>query len=257
MEYKKLQESLASQSRALYKKDNPLSDRVVSAFFETPRHLFVKRFRNFGDDSWLEFTDESANQFLPVIYQDSPLVIWGSNLEFEAKQGQRQVSTISQPSFVMRMLDILDVKEGQAVFELGTASGWNAALLSRLVGPTGKVVSAEIISDLAEQAILRFKRLGIENVKIISGDGADGDSKSCFDRVMFTAGAFDFPVALFDQTKIGSLVLFVLKNKGGSDTLYLLKRHANYFESVYSQPCGFVPVTGKAHVKEMEEKDLK
>lgn len=256
MEFKKLQEALVAQARASYKKDAPLSDRVISAFLETPRHEFVKRYRNYGDDSWHEIRPENIVEHLPVIYQDQPIVIWGSNKDFGAKVGQSFVSTISQPSFVLHMLDLLDLQAGQRVFELGTASGWNAALISRLVGPTGKVITTEIIPELAAEASHRLRQLGYSNIRVLSGDGADGSPEDCFDRVAFTAGAFDFPRALFDQTRIGGLVLFVLKNKGGTDNLYLLRKHEDRFESEYSQACGFVPVTGKAHLSEMEEKEL-
>jgi protein-L-isoaspartate(D-aspartate) O-methyltransferase len=256
MEFVKLQEALAAQSRASYKKSNPLSEVVVNAFFATPRHLFVKRFRNFGDDKWYEFNEGNANEFLPVVYQDQPLVIWGSDAEFNSMNGQNQISTISQPSFVLRMLDLLDLKEGHTVFELGTASGWNAALISHIIGKSGKVVTSEIITDLASQAVQRFNQFEFKNIKVLLGDGADGDPSELFDRVIFTAGAYDFPAALFEQTKIGGLALFVLKNKGGADNLYLLKKHKAYFEAIYSQPCGFVPVTGKTHIVEMEQKNL-
>ena len=256
MEYRKLQEALASQARANYKKESPLSDRVIDAFLEVPRHQFVNQFRNFGDDTWHKFDSNTGAQYLPMIYQDKPIVIWGSNAEFESKKGQKQVSTISQPSFVLRMLDLLDIRAGQNVFELGTASGWNAALISRLVGPSGKVVTVEIIEELAAQAASRLDHLEYRNIKVISGDGTEGDPSAVFDRAMFTAGAFDFPKALFTQIKIDGLVLFVLKNKGGTDNLYLLKRQADFFESIYALPCGFVPVTGKSHVSEMDEKDL-
>jgi protein-L-isoaspartate(D-aspartate) O-methyltransferase len=256
MEFKTLQKSLAAHASASYKNDSPLSITVINAFMEVPRHQFVNKFRNFGDDTWYEFNEINSPQLLPGIYQDNPIVIWGTDEEFGSKKGQKQISTISQPSFVLRMLDLLDLKEGQSVFELGTASGWNAALISHIVGPTGKVVTVEIISELAEQAVQRFKRLDIKNVKVISGDGAAGDATSTFDRVMYTAGAFDFPAALFEQTKVGGLVIFILKNKGGSDNLYVLKKHQDFFESTYSQSCGFVPVTGSTHFKEMEEKDL-
>lgn len=175
MEYRKLQESLASQARANYKNEGRLSDRVVNAFLEVPRHQFVNRFRNFGDDSWLRFDSDNGAQYLPTIYQDKPIVIWGSNAEFESKKGQKQVSTISQPSFVLRMLDLLDIREGQTVFELGTASGWNAALISRLVGHSGTVITTEIIQELAKDAALRLKQLGYGNIKVISGDGSEGD----------------------------------------------------------------------------------
>jgi len=255
--FQKLQAALAAQASVTYEKQGtPLSKKVLEAFLRVPRHEFVERIRNFGDDHWQDFNPESENQLLPVIYQDGPLIIWGSEKEFAAKQGVARISTISQPSFVLRMLDLLDIHPGHKVFELGTASGWNAALIAEFVGADGQVMTAEIIPELAKKAAARLAQRDLRNVSVISGDGAFGDSKVEFDRVMFTAGAFDFPQVFFEQTRPGSLVLFILKNKGGMDTLYLLKRHEGFFESIYAEPCGFVSVTGSIHLKEMEEKNL-
>ncbi len=257
MEYRKLQEALASLARSNYKKEGPLSDRAIDAFMKVPRHQFVRRFRHFGDDDWQVFDAQSGAQHLPGIYQDSPIVIWGGKAEFESTHGQRQVSTISQPSFVLRMLDLLDIHKGHRVFELGTASGWNAALISQMTGPTGSVVTAEIITELAHESRERLKTLGFQNVTVIAGDAAHGDPTQPFDRAMFTAGAFDFPKVFFDQIKFDGVVLFVLKNKGGTDSLHVLVKRADHFESIYNQACGFVPVTGLSHIPEMEAKDLR
>ncbi len=256
MEFEKLQKALAFQVRAAYKKENALSEKVIQAFFETPRHHFVSRLRNWGDDTWFEFNEKTAARFLPEIYHDQPLIIWGSEEDFDAKNKTNPVATISQPSLVLKMLDLLDLQKGQRVFELGTASGWNAALISHLVGPTGKVVTAEIIPQLAEEATKRIQNLGLKNIQVIAGDGVHGEATAPFDRVIFTAGAYDFPIALFDQTKKDGLALFVLKSKSGTDTLYLLRRHEDFFESIYSMPCVFAPLTGAVPLKELPENDL-
>jgi protein-L-isoaspartate(D-aspartate) O-methyltransferase len=257
MDYQKFLTSLAESSQKTYERlGTPLSKPVLEAFYHHPRHLFVPRFRNSGEKKWTTLTEENSATVLPQIYEDHPLILWGTEEDFSKKSGMAQVSTISQPSFVLRMLDLLKIEEGQTVFELGTASGWNAALISYLVGNSGKVITVEIISELAESAAIRLKKMGIENITCISGDAALQSGSEQLDRVMYTAGAFDFPKKLFHQIKLGALVLFVYKNKGGSDILYLLKMQDGYLESIYSQTCAFVPVTGASHVKEMEEKDL-
>lgn len=256
-DFRKYQDQLVGVAKSKYRNDQRLSDRVIEAFFKVPRHQFVSNYRNHGNEKWFEVTSENLDQHLGTIYADHPLILKGTDEDFRSKSGSKQVSTISQPSFVLRLLDLLDLKEGQSAFELGTASGWNAALMSHLVGPTGKVFTAEIISELAEQAKNRISTSGFENVTVLSGDAGDGSPDGApFDRVMFTAGAFDLPLAFHRQIKDGGLLLFVLKNKGGSDNLLLLKKTGNFFESVYASPCGFVPMTGKHHLPEMEEQDL-
>jgi protein-L-isoaspartate(D-aspartate) O-methyltransferase len=255
--YEKFQKQLLAVANSKFRDDEKLSDSVVRAFGEVPRHLFVSRYRNYGMADWFEISDENLEQHLSTLYADNPLVLFGSDADFESKKGTRNVSTISQPSFVLRMIDILNVQPGDNVFELGAASGWNAALMSRLVGSKGKVVTVEIIPELACSADERLRRLGYENVIVVKGDAGDGCADYApFDRVMFTAGAFDLPKALHSQVKEGGQLLFVLKNKGGADNLIRLKKAGDHFESTYSMPCGFVPMTGKYHLPEMEEEKL-
>ena len=116
--------------------------------------------------------------FVPEImrafaYEDEPLNI-----------GYGQ--TISQPSTVARMISLLELKAGDSVLEIGTGSGWNASLISYLIGEKGKVLSLEIDKNLiknAKQAIGNFK---IKNIKIKSKDFRKINEK--FDKIVFTAG---------------------------------------------------------------------
>ena len=93
--------------------------------------------------------------------------------------------TISQPSTVARMLSLLELKEGDRVLEIGTGSGWNAVLISCLIGK-GKVISLEKYDELIEQAGERIKELKIENIKIAKKDFRN--LKDRFDKIIFTAG---------------------------------------------------------------------
>ena len=130
--------------------------------------------------------------------------------------------------------------------------------MGRMVGPRGKVVSVEIIPDLIARARTSVESVKLENVEIHHADGGDGWAASApFDRAIFTAGSYDLPKCFHDQIKEGGLLLFVLKNKGGGDNLFLLEKKKDHFESIYSMSCGFVPLTGKYHVKSMEEVALK
>ena len=88
--------------------------------------------------------------------------------------------------------------------------------------------------------------LGIKNVKVIEGDGGEGYAAGApYDRAIFTAGAYDLPHPFFEQIKEGGLFLVVIKNEGGGDTLFLLRKEHEYFESMDSMPCGFVQMRGK------------
>ncbi len=204
-----------------------LSPEVVKAYKKAPRHLFLK-----------------IPYSMDEIYQDHPLEIYRDS-EF--------VSTISQPSFVMMMIDMLKLKPGHNVLELGAGSGWNAALMSHIVGEKGKVVSLEIIPSLAQETRENLKHLGYKNVEIIQADGAHGYAKEApYDRAIFTAGATDLPQAFHDQIKVGGKLLFVLKTSG-VDVLLLLDKKEDHFEEVSRELCSFVPMTGEKGVGQSHE----
>jgi protein-L-isoaspartate(D-aspartate) O-methyltransferase len=113
-------------------------------FLETPRHRFVKRYREWGNKEWQEVNEENLNEHVATLYADKALILFGDDQDVS--------STISQPSFVLHMLDMLQLERGHNVFELGAGSGWNAALLGHLVGPEGSVYSLELIPEMARTA---------------------------------------------------------------------------------------------------------
>lgn len=255
--FKKFQDQLLAVAKSQFQDDEQASSKIIEAFYNTPRHLFIKKYRNGGDKTWFDVNQDNLEQHLPALYADRPLTLFGSDCDFEARSGTARVSTISQPSFVLHLINILGVKSGDTVFELGTASGWNSALMSKLVGPTGQVVTTEIIPELADTAEQRLKDLGIENVTVVKGDAGYGCAEYApYDCAMFTAGAFDLPRSIQDQIKEGGKILFVLKNKGGTDNLFLLTKQGNQFVSKYSEPCRIVPMTGDFHLNGMEEQTL-
>jgi protein-L-isoaspartate(D-aspartate) O-methyltransferase len=115
------QKGLLDQTR-IANHENPISQTVESAFLRTPRHLFVFRYRALRAKDWCGVTADNLGEHLATIYVDGPLILSGDDDGTVA-------STISQPSLVLRMLDILRLEPGHRVFELGAGSGWNAALL--------------------------------------------------------------------------------------------------------------------------------
>ncbi len=216
-----------------------ISKDVENAYLLTPRHQFVKKF-SVDYDHWIEVDEETVKNYLPLIYADATLLIWDDN---------HHVSTISQPSLVLHMLELLDLKVGMRVFELGTGSGWNAAMLGRLVGKSGEVVSYEIVPELARDAEKILSPLDLPQVKIKSGDAAELiKNESPFDRGVFTAGAFDLPLSFFDKVKEGGKLLFVLKT-GGDDLLLSLEKRTDHFVEVARMRCRFVSVMGEAAPK--------
>lgn len=212
-----------------------LSPRVEEAFLRNPRHFCVRTF-SIDHDHWFEVDGETVFNYLPLIYSDATLLIWDKD---------DHVSTISQPSLVLHMLELLDLKAGMRVFELGTGSGWNAAMLSCLVGSSGEVVSYEIVPELAALAKKIVAEIGLANVRIIEGDAAGLiRNEEAFDRGIFTAGAYDLPLSFFDKVKEGGKLLFVLKT-GNGDILLTLEKRKDHFEETNRMRCKFVPVMGE------------
>lgn len=206
------QENLLQECLRKYK----LSDKVVLAYKKCPRHKFLH----------LDYSMEE-------IYTDIPLPIY---------EDAHYVSTISQPSFVLLMIDMLDLTPASKVLEIGAGSGWNAALMSTIAE---KVVTIEIIPKLAQETRENIANLGFQNIVVVQGDGSHGFSPEApYDRGIFTAGATDLPRAFHEQIKVGGKLLFVMKTSA-VDILFLLKKKENYFIELSRLPCSFVPMKGE------------
>jgi len=234
----KYQRQLLEQAQAIYYA-TPLSEATQKAYLATPRHQFVRRYRRWGIKEWSEVNEGNLEEHLATLYSDRALVLFGDD-------DDDVPSTISQPSFVLRMLDMLQLERGQKVFELGTGSAWNAGLMGNLVGSEGCVYSLELIPEIAQTAAATIDALGIKNVKVIEADGGEGYVAGApYDRAIFSAGAYDLPQPFFEQIKEGGLLLIVIKSEGGGDTLFLLWKEHEHFQSIEAVPCGFVQMRGK------------
>ncbi len=161
----------------IMKKTGFLTDRRVEwAIRKVPRHNFLP---------------ESLKH---RAYENSPIPLM-------------KKQTISQPSVVSRMTEWLDLKEGQKILEIGSGSGWQSAILAKIVG-SGKIFTVERHSKLANFAKKNLEKLGIENVKIIYGDGSLGlPEESPFDRIIITAACKEVPSALLDQLALDGLLI--------------------------------------------------
>jgi protein-L-isoaspartate(D-aspartate) O-methyltransferase len=113
--------------------------------------------------------------------------------------------TISQPYVVAAMTEALEVRPGMKVLEIGTGSGYQAAILAEM---GAKVFSIEIVKELANEAKERLKRLGYHDITVLCGDGYKGlKDEAPFDRIIITAAPPDVPQALVDQLKIGGIMV--------------------------------------------------
>lgn len=153
--------------------------------------------------------------------------------------------TISQPYVVAYMTEQLRVRPHHRVLEIGTGSGYQAAVLSRLAR---EVVSIERFRTLAEQARTRLATLGYTNVEVIAGDGMEGaPDKAPFDRIMVTAAAETIPEALTAQLAPEGVMLLPLGPHSGGQELVRLTRTAGELKRETLLAVRFVPLLpGKA-----------
>ncbi|MFA5516053.1 MAG: protein-L-isoaspartate(D-aspartate) O-methyltransferase [Desulfuromonadales bacterium] len=186
--------------------------RVMTALAEVPREDFV-----------------AADQ-RPFAYNNLPLPI-------EAGQ------TISQPFIVALMTDLLAPAAEDSVLEVGTGSGYQAAILSRLVR---RVYTMEIIDALADEARQRLATLGYDNVRVRTGNGRLGwPEHAPYDGIIVTAAAPEIPPALLVQLKPGARLVIPVRQGTMGQALLLLEKDAG--EKIHTReilPVAFVPLTG-------------
>jgi protein-L-isoaspartate(D-aspartate) O-methyltransferase len=185
--------------------------RVLAAMFEVPRHRFVPepfRGKAYGDHS------------LPI--------------------GHGQ--TISQPSVVGLMTQRLALEEGQKVLEIGTGSGYQAAVLSRLART---VYSLERIDELARAASSTLRALGYQNVSVKAFDGTYGyPAAAPYDRILVTAGAHEIPETLLEQLAVGGRLVAPV-GPADRQRIRVVRRRKTDFAREDGEEVVFVPLLGK------------
>ncbi len=199
---------------ASYTEVSEISEKVIDALRNVNRSKFVAK--KLGKEAF-------ANSPLPI--------------------GHGQ--TISQPFIVALMTEVLDVQKTDKVLEIGTGSGYQAAVLSKLVQ---KVYTIEIVSELAKEATSRLKKLGYDNIEVRDGDGWYGWPEAApFDKIMVTATAEEIPAKLITQLKPGGLLVMPVGDWRGAQTLTLVTKsedgESHSKKSIL--PVRFVPMTGE------------
>jgi protein-L-isoaspartate(D-aspartate) O-methyltransferase len=184
-----------------------LPDHWRPAFLSTPRHWFAPDVIWTGPDHDLTEHKRQVDDadWLEMVYRDEPIVTQVDD-GTAAAAGRPVTSSISKPSIVAAMLDHLDVEPGMRVLEIGTGSGWNAALLARRVGEPN-VTTIEIDPQIASGARQRLAHAGISST-VVTGDGAAGYVLNApYDRVIATASVQRIPPAWIHQTRPGGVIL--------------------------------------------------
>jgi protein-L-isoaspartate(D-aspartate) O-methyltransferase len=215
MDYQRLRDDMADTQlvpRGI--RDNA----VLNAMRTVPRHLFV---------------DESTQY---RAYDDMALPI-----------GEGQ--TISQPYMVAVMTELLGLTGKEKVLEIGTGSGYQAAVLAHLAK---EVFTIERIASLAEKAEQRFRDLAYFNIHVKIGDGTLGwPEKAPFDGIIITAGSPKMPDPLKEQVSENGIIVIPVGSRY-SQQLLRIKKTKSGFEEEYHTPCVFVPLIGEHGWKEKD-----
>lgn len=194
------------------------SPAVSSAFLKVPRHEFL------------------PGLTLEQVYRDDAIVTrWTDGLPS---------SSSSQPAVMAIMVEQLELRVGHAVLEIGAGTGYNAAILRELVGPTGRVVSVEIQPDVAEEARRNLERAGYGGVAVVTGDGGFGHPEGApYDRIILTASASDISPRWVEQLREGGLLLIPFR----FSTMCLCVAFEKHGRELFSRSltsCGFMPLQG-------------
>ncbi len=155
------------------------------------------------------------------------------------------LSCASVPSIVAMMLDQLDIHPGDRILEIGAGTGYNAALLADLTGPSGHVTTVDIDEEVTAQARQALNATGYRHVHVATADGALGDAGHApYDRIIVTVGAWDIPPAWWAQLEPGGRLVVPLRWRGQTRSIGFTHHH-NRLRSDSVQLCGFVPMLGQ------------
>ncbi|GGK13450.1 hypothetical protein GCM10010124_02520 [Pilimelia terevasa] len=200
------------------------TDRVAAAFAAVPRHLFTP-------DASLD--DAYADAIVATKRDDDGVVI----------------SSVSAPNIIALMLEQAEIEPDMRVLEIGSG-GYNASLISELVGPGGEVTTIDIDQDVVDRARDCLAAAGYTNVNVEQGDGEFGVARYApYDRIIVTAGAWDIPPAWTEQLALGGRIIVPVRISGLTRSV-VFERDGDRLVSRSVELCGFVRMQGASERKE-------
>ncbi|MDE2819928.1 MAG: hypothetical protein OXI40_09375 [Chloroflexota bacterium] len=218
-EFRQLQSELLRELRGSQLLAHPDID---AAFSQIPRHLFLPEFD------------------LTTVYQDKAIAL-------KVSPSGETLSSSSQPTMMAIMLQQLRLAPDMNVLEIGTASGYNAAILSRIVGAGGYTTTLEIDRELAEEARNNLLRAGFGKVLVVDCDAAGGyEPRAQYDRILATAGVWDVPRKWLQQLRADGRLVVPIWLDGVQVSAAFTPQPDGTYLSVDNRPCAFVYLQGLA-----------
>lgn len=210
----------ADMVRSLKEKGELKDPRLEAAFLSVPRHHFLP-----------ELTPEQA-------YMDEALPV-------KQDEAGNAISSSSQPTMMAMMLRQLDLKPGHNVLEIGTGTGYNAAIMQHVVGDNGKVTTLELDHDLAQSAEKALQRLSLGSIRVVQADAAGGYApRAAYDRIIATAGMWDIPAIWKRQLKPRGLIVAPIWLDAMQVSATLRPEKGDTLYSNVNLPCGFIRLRG-------------
>ena len=199
---------------------------------------FWKENFTFTDAELKAFKEVNREDFIPAellnaAYHDVPLPLIRGK-------------TISQPTTVMIMTHILEIQTGEKVFEIGTGSGYQAAIIAKIIGTKGKVITTEVVPELVHFAKQNLKKAKINNVFVYEEDGSNGmPSEAPFDKIIITAACKEFPKPLLEQLQPDGIIVGPVGNQYEQEMVRGIKDKNGNLELEFMGPFLFTPLYGK------------
>jgi protein-L-isoaspartate(D-aspartate) O-methyltransferase len=193
---------------------------VEAAFKAVPRHLFLPG---------VPLEEVYANKAVGLKHDTEGLL----------------VSSSSQPSMMAIMLEQMALKAGDNVLEIGTATGYNAAIMKYIVGDGGNITTIEIDKELADQAVRNLQRAKVRDINVVHGDGAVGYApRAAYDVILATVGVWDIPPAWITQLKPQGKLVVPLVVDGVQLSATFERQPDGSLLSIDNRPCAFVYLRG-------------
>lgn len=198
-----------------------VDEQLLAAFAEVPREQFVPK------------------ELRSHAYADHPLPTL-------------RKQSISQPSTIIIMLRALELQPGEKVFEVGAGVGYQASIIGKIIGPQGKLITAEVIPELVHAAKKNVQELNISNVLVLESDGAEGYPDAApFDKIIITTACPGIPQPLIEQLREGGIVVAPIGDLQSQTMVKGTKVHGR-LELEFLGDFVFVPMKGKHGFVEVE-----